>query len=134
MTCRFHTEEVIVRGRENEIARLMSVLLDNAVKYIETLGILSISLFRHETYAVLEVKNTCDQLPKVIPQRLFDRFYRDDQARTQKNGGLWYWVVYRTADCNGPWRSDYGRVSARRTDIGCYLKFVCLYGRACQLL
>lgn len=33
------------------------------------------------------MKNTCAELPKEEPEKLFDRFYRGDSARTQKNGG-----------------------------------------------
>jgi signal transduction histidine kinase len=35
---------------------------------------------------VLEITNTCQVLPDVSPQRLFDRFYRGDAARTKKEG------------------------------------------------
>ena len=36
---------------------------------------------------VLELENTCPSLPAVPPEKLFDRFYRGDGARTQKSGG-----------------------------------------------
>lgn len=35
----------------------------------------------------MQFKNTCRQLPSVLPDKLFDRFYRADDARTQKSGG-----------------------------------------------
>ena len=30
--------------------------------------------------------NTCDVRPQADPEKLFDRFYRGDSARTQKSG------------------------------------------------
>ena len=33
------------------------------------------------------IKNRCDELPQCEPEKLFDRFYRADAARTQKKGG-----------------------------------------------
>ena len=35
----------------------------------------------------LEFFNTCAELPDAEPDKLFDRFYQGDKARTQKNGG-----------------------------------------------
>ena len=35
----------------------------------------------------LEFFNTCAELPDAEPDNLFDRFFRGDKARTQKNGG-----------------------------------------------
>lgn len=36
---------------------------------------------------VLQVKNTCVKFPGGEPEQLFDRFYRGNDARTQKSGG-----------------------------------------------
>ena len=41
---------------------------------------------RTKTHPVMH-KNSCEKLPDTPPEKLFDRFYRDDKARTQKNGG-----------------------------------------------
>ena len=35
----------------------------------------------------LSLKNSLDELPQVSPEKLFDRFYRADIARTQSSGG-----------------------------------------------
>lgn len=34
-----------------------------------------------------QIQNTCERLPDVQPDKLFDRFYRTDAARTQKSVG-----------------------------------------------
>lgn len=36
---------------------------------------------------MLQVKNTCEKLPEVEPEKLLERFYRGDAARTQKSVG-----------------------------------------------
>ncbi len=80
-------EGVCVRAVREEAEQLCSILLDNAVKYTDENGFIELSLQKQEKHLLLTVENTCSDLPETQPQRLFDRFYRSDQARTQQNGG-----------------------------------------------
>ena len=73
-------------SRENLI-QLISILFDNAVKYASEGGYIDGSLKKSGRELVLQVKNTCEKLPEVEPEKLFERFYRGDAARTQKSGG-----------------------------------------------
>lgn len=85
-----HTEitpRILLRGNKESLEQLVSILLDNAVKYSQDGGVISVKLERMGKKAVLEVRNACDALPEAAPGTLFDRFYRADAARTQKNGG-----------------------------------------------
>lgn len=75
------------RANREHIIQLISVLMDNAVKYTNEGGSIFVSLERNDKRIKLQFKNTCQQLPPVNPYKLFDRFYRADEARTQKNGG-----------------------------------------------
>ena len=67
--------------------QMVSVLLDNAVKYAKEGGEIEVCLKKNGKQNVLKIQNTCEQLPGVPPEKLFDRFCRADSARTQKNGG-----------------------------------------------
>ena len=73
-------------SRENLI-QLLSILFDNAVKYASEGGYIDVSLKKSGRELVLQVKNTCEKLPEVEPEKLFERFYRGDAARPQKSGG-----------------------------------------------
>lgn len=66
---------------------LISILMDNAVKYSECSGVIEVMLRQNEKHIQLEISNTCETLPDCPAERLFDRFYRADSARTQKSGG-----------------------------------------------
>ena len=79
--------EVSFRANREHIAQLVSVLMDNATKYTNTDGLLVVSLEKSDKHIRIQLKNTCDPLPTVPPDQLFDRFYRADAARTQKTGG-----------------------------------------------
>ena len=78
---------IIMHGNRDSMSRLITILLDNAVKYTSKQGNIIIYLERKEGVITLSIKNTCDMLPEVDPEKLFDRFYRGDSARTQKSGG-----------------------------------------------
>ncbi len=80
--------DVHIHSSRDHVAQLVSILLDNAVKYADDGGHIVVSLQHPDAKrTVLQVKNTCRRLPDVPPDRLFDRFFRGDAARTQKNGG-----------------------------------------------
>ena len=70
-----------------QISNLVSILMDNAVKYSSENDTVYISLKKEEKKIVLRTKNNCDKLPDCEPSKLFDRFYRPDSARTQSSGG-----------------------------------------------
>ncbi len=78
-------DATVFASREN-LYQLFSVLIDNAVKY--ALSESEINVYLNQSDKVyFSVKNKCEQLPLVSPERLFDRFYRGDSARTQSSGG-----------------------------------------------
>ena len=80
-----------IRAGREQIERLLSVLLENALKYASDNGEVVLSLQRkndgRRSKAVLRVENTCTELPTVSPEALFERFRRGDEARTRKKGG-----------------------------------------------
>ena len=79
--------ELSMRGQRDQILRLCSILLDNAVKYCLPDGTITVSLYQKKRHLCLEVQNPCENLdPDQVP-RLFDRFYRADDSRARASGG-----------------------------------------------
>lgn len=76
------------KGDEKGIRQLVSILLDNALKYSPSGGQLALRLEKQGRNLLLTVSNTGaqpmeqDKLP-----HLFDRFYRTDQSRNSQSGG-----------------------------------------------
>lgn len=79
--------DLTLRGDRAQVEQLLSTLLDNCVKYTDEGGTVWVRLKREGRQLSLSVENTCTELPNVPPEKLFDRFYRGDTARTQKSGG-----------------------------------------------
>ncbi|MCD8035803.1 MAG: HAMP domain-containing histidine kinase [Clostridiales bacterium] len=68
-------------GDEGLIRRLLAILLDNAVKYCDEGGEIKISVYE-KRYPIIIVENTYHDVDNIELDRLFDRFYRADKART----------------------------------------------------
>ncbi len=77
----FIQPELQMHGDEGGIRRLVSILLDNAVKYCDHRGDISLTL-EGPRQKELRVENTCAGVDNMELSRLFDRFYREDKART----------------------------------------------------
>ncbi|MRI81685.1 GHKL domain-containing protein [Aerococcaceae bacterium DSM 109653] len=75
-----------VKADEKALEKVCAILLDNATKYVSEQGEISLTLKREKKKAVLNVMNTVEEMPENL-ERLFDRFYRENQSRTQSTGG-----------------------------------------------
>lgn len=63
--------------------QLLTILLDNALKYTPDGGQVSLRFGRQGRHIQIVAENSCDPSHEADPERLFERFYRGDQARTQ---------------------------------------------------
>lgn len=79
--------DICINASKNQIEQLISILLDNSVKYTNTGGDIWIDLQKKDKQIRLQIRNTCEELPDVPADKLFDRFYRADSSRQQKTGG-----------------------------------------------
>lgn len=73
---------IIYNGDEGLIRKLMSILLDNAIKYCDPDGQIYVTVYSRGHYPVITVENTYSNVNSVELGKLFDRFYRADKART----------------------------------------------------
>ena len=84
---------ITVRGNATRLQRAVAVLLDNACKYTNAGGTVTVTLRAHASEAVLSVRNSGEPIDEADLPHLFDRFYRADAARThnaadaENNGG-----------------------------------------------
>ncbi len=75
-------------GSEKHIRQLAAIFIDNAMKYSNENGIIKITLMKRGDKAVLEFYNTGCEISQSETEKIFERFYRGDKARsnTGKNG------------------------------------------------
>lgn len=80
-------ENINYCGNETLICQLVSILLDNAMKYSNENGIVEISLKSNAKNKTLTVYNTTDSIQTGKLNFLFERFYRTDTSRNSETGG-----------------------------------------------
>ncbi len=73
-------------GDSSAIQRLVSILLDNALKYSPEDSEISLTLKRRGRMTQLSVSNLAENLTPEDTERMFDRFYRSDRSRGSKGG------------------------------------------------
>lgn len=78
-------EEMYIDGIEDQIQNLLSILLNNAISYAPEYGEIVIRAYMQAKKFYLKVSNSGDPIPEEIRDRLFERFFRADEAR-EDNG------------------------------------------------
>lgn len=84
--------DIVIQTNKDSFRQMLTILLDNALKYTPDSGYVSLSLTRDGRHIQLIEENTCDPTLEPDPERLFERFYRGDIARTQKKESSGYGI------------------------------------------
>ena len=80
--------DITIQGNLDELIRLFSNVLDNAVKYGPENGTISISLKTEpDGYVTINIHDEGGQIPLESIPHIFDRFYRVDPSRSKNTGG-----------------------------------------------
>lgn len=75
-------------GDESAIRQVVSLLIDNAVKYSNENGQIKLALEKSGKHIVFTIYNTVEEIEPGKHEELFDRFYRRDHSRNSKTGGF----------------------------------------------
>lgn len=78
---------IFIKGEQNQIKKLISILMDNAIKYTNNNGKITVSLINERNKAKLIVRNTGEGIKKEHLEKIFERFYRVDDSRDRGTGG-----------------------------------------------
>lgn len=80
-------DNILFHGDKSAIQQMISILLDNAVKYSDEGGTVRLTVKKKQKKILISVRNTCTLSDTDDLNRLFDRFYRPDSSRTKTTGG-----------------------------------------------
>ena len=84
------TNGITVEGNSTQLKQLISILLDNAIRHSKPDGEVRLTLTKDHSIAEISVINMGEEIPAEHRERIFERFYRVDTARTgeDKHYGL----------------------------------------------
>ncbi|NJM46369.1 MAG: two-component sensor histidine kinase [Alkalinema sp. RU_4_3] len=105
-----------VQGNPEQLYRLISNLIQNAIKYTPPQGSIVVSLFQDKTTAIITVRDSGHGISELDLAHIFDRFYRVTTDRDRKTGGCGTGIGDCAGDRAGPSGSDSGGESARTRD------------------
>jgi len=80
-------EDISLSGDPSRLRELLTVLLDNAVKYTDAGGRVDVSVRKEHRKAIITVSDNGPGIPSEALPHVFDRFYRVDKARSRESGG-----------------------------------------------
>ena len=80
-------ERLIIWGDRLRLEQLLTILVDNAIKYSAS-GTVTVSAQRQNRQLVIKVEDEGIGIDSEDIERIFERFYRVDKARTRAEGGF----------------------------------------------
>ena len=80
-------EQTKIRANKGMMEEVIYNLCDNAIRYNNAGGTVTVKVGTEEGKAVLSVRDTGIGIPKEHQDRIFERFYRVDKSRSKSTGG-----------------------------------------------
>lgn len=82
------SQPMFILADKKLLQRALANLIDNAIKYTNSGGVVDLVCMRENGYAVLKVCDTGNGIPLEDLDRIFERFYRSDVSRSSEGTGL----------------------------------------------
>ena len=118
----------MVLATQDDLYQVAFNLMENAVKYNQPGGSVTVEVAREEYWITLTVQDTGVGIPEEDLLRVFDRFYRVDKARSRQAGGtgLGLSIARDTARLHG------GDIMAQRGPDGVGARFTARFPRIAE--
>lgn len=112
--------DILYKGDESTLKHVMTILIDNAIKYSGEHGEISVKLYQQSNKKIIEVYNTGEGIQPENLTKIFERFFRQDESRSsngKKGGyGLGLAIAKSSVEAYG------GKISAQ-SEYGKWVKF-----------
>lgn len=115
--------QLFLNANRRMMDELLYNLMDNAIKYNKLGGKVTVTVSAADGFCILSVADTGIGIPKQHLERVFERFYRVDQSRSQRTGGtgLGLSIVKHVAEYHKG-RVEIKSMENTGTTITCFIK------------
>ena len=103
-------DEFYLTANEELLKEVWINLFDNAIKFTDEGGDISVSVSEDAKETVIEISNTGATIPEEKQKYIFNKFYQSDESHTTKGNGIGLAIVKRIVELHG------GAVSVRSCD------------------
>ncbi len=79
---------IAINADQTRLHQLFVILLDNALKYTGENDSIGVKTYEEDQRVVVEVSDTGIGIKEENMQHIFERFYREDRARSRETGGV----------------------------------------------
>jgi len=110
--------DIMIESDKEHVRKVLSILLDNAVKYTKSGDKIKVSLRKEKRQVICVVCNSGEGIAPENLTRLFDRFYRADPARSSETGGYGLGLAIAKAIAN-----QLGAELSVKSTLGEYTEF-----------
>ncbi len=80
-------DKLLITGDSSRLKQILANLINNAVVYTQEGGKVEVTIKKENEYAVIKVSDNGIGIPEDEQDRIFERFYRVDKARSRNFGG-----------------------------------------------
>lgn len=120
-------KDVNILGNSQQLYRLVSNLIVNAIQYTPTGGTVTVILEYSDHYAIIQIEDTGIGIPQTETSRIFDRFYRVNSDRSRHTGGSGLGLAIAQAIVQSHQgslnvESEFGQGSTFTIKLPCYTK------------
>lgn len=93
--------EYLIRANEELLKQVWINLLDNAIKFSEENGTISVSITEDDAHISIAVSNHGKAIPQDRIPHIFNKFYQADESHSSEGNGIGLAVVKKICDLHG---------------------------------
>lgn len=95
---RLDFDEFMVEANDELLKQVWINLIDNAIKFTDDGGIVELEMSEKNGNISVKISNTGEEIPKEKQDKLFNKFYQGDEARSVSGNGIGLAIVKRISD------------------------------------